>query len=212
MSPTTIGFSAIVLAAGSSSRMRGANKLLLPMGGEPLIRRTVRAVLGAQPEELVVVTGFADRAVRQALAGLPIHLRTNAAFEQGQMSSVAVGARALTMATDAVMVCLGDMALLDGADYRELIEVFARLEDRSIVVPLFGAQRGNPVVMAWRHLPGLFSGQPNLGCRKLILDHPQEVFAYQAAHDRFVVDVDTPEDYAFIAQRLAAADRPVGTR
>ena len=197
-------FSAVVLAAGSSSRMQGTHKLLLPIGGEPLIRRTVRAVLEANPLELVVVTGFQEPAIRAALQGLPIRLQSNPSFERGQMSSVTVGVRALTVSVDAVMVCLGDMALLTGEDYRELVEVFARRAERSIVVPRFEGQRGNPVVIAGGHLLQLLSDQRNLGCRKLIADYPQEVLAYDAPHDRFVVDIDTPEDYARVVRRVAS--------
>ena len=53
-----VRFSAVVLAAGASTRMAGQHKLLMPLAGEPVIRRTVRAVLGASPQELVVVTGI----------------------------------------------------------------------------------------------------------------------------------------------------------
>lgn len=203
-------FSAIVLAAGVSSRMQGNTpKLLLPVAGEPAIRRTVRAVLQAQPLELVVVLGSQQDALRQALAGLPVGLQANPAFAQGQMSSVAAGARALTRETDAVMVCLGDMVLLTGADYQELVHAFARLTDRSILVPRYQGQRGNPVLIGRRHLPELALGQRNLGCRKLISDHPEEVYAYDALHDRYVADMDTPEDYAAIMRRLAAAAEPL---
>ena len=48
----------------------------------------------------------------------------------------------------------------------------------------------------------VISGHVNPGCRKLIADHPDEVFIHEAAHDRFIVDMDTPEDYARILVRL----------
>jgi len=200
-----VEFSAIVLAAGTSSRMQGAHKLLLAVGAEPVIRRSVRAVLDAGPREVVVVTGYQEAEVRQALSGLPVRLLANRAFEDGQMSSVAAGAAALTRATDAVMVCLGDMVLLTGEDYRELVRAFAALSEKSILVPHFQGQRGNPVVIASWHLPKLLAGQRNLGCRKLVADHPDEVFAYEAAHDGFVSDLDTPQDYARILRRLEEA-------
>jgi len=200
-------FSGIVLAAGTSSRMPGAHKLLLPIGGEPIIRRTVCCVLEANPQELVVVTGYQEPGIREALAGLPVRFEANPAFEQGQMGSVAVGARALRLVADAVMVCLGDMALLAGEDYRELVRAFSGLSGRSILVPHFAGRRGNPVLLAWRHLPQLIRGYPKLGCRKLIDEHPQEVFAYAAAHDRFVFDVDTPEDYSRLVRRLGPVPR-----
>jgi molybdenum cofactor cytidylyltransferase len=39
---------ALVLAAGSSSRMGGANKLLQPVGGMPMLRRAVNAALASR--------------------------------------------------------------------------------------------------------------------------------------------------------------------
>jgi molybdenum cofactor cytidylyltransferase len=212
MSVEALRFSAIVLAAGTSSRMRGRHKLLLPVRGEPVIRRTVRTVLEAQPQEVVVVTGFQERAVGEALAGLPIRLQCNVQFAQGQMTSMAAGAAALSKPTDAVMVCLGDLVLLTCADYRELVDAFARLVDRSILVPHHQGQRGNPVVFAAWHLPEVISGRRNPGCRRLIADYPQEVFVHESTHDRFVADMDTPEDYARMMDRLGLAGIGLETR
>src|SRR5262249_33567064 len=47
---------AIVLAAGQSRRMEGANKLLMPVKGELLVRRTVRTIQSAHVEQVIVVT------------------------------------------------------------------------------------------------------------------------------------------------------------
>jgi molybdenum cofactor cytidylyltransferase len=205
MRPEPVRFSAVVLAAGVSSRMQGRNKLLMPVGPETVIRRTVRNLLEAQPHETVVVVGFEASAVSDALAGLPIRVQANPSFEESQMTSVAAGAAALRQVTDAVMVCLGDMVLLTAADYRELAQCVARLTDKSILVPQYQGQRGNPVVFASARLPEVINRRRNLGCRNLIADHPDDVFAYQAAHDRFVTDLDTPEDYARILDRLGLA-------
>jgi molybdenum cofactor cytidylyltransferase len=45
-------YSAVVLAAGASTRMAGRHKLLLPLGAEPVIRRTVRADIPITPEKV----------------------------------------------------------------------------------------------------------------------------------------------------------------
>jgi molybdenum cofactor cytidylyltransferase len=204
MKGNAIRFSAVVLAAGMSSRMQGRNKLLMPVGDEPVIRRTVSNLLRTQPRETVVVVGFQAAAVSEALAGLPIRLQTNPRFEEGQMTSVAAGVSALCEEVDAVMVCLGDMVLLTDADYRELVDRYARLREKSILVPQYQGQRGNPVVFAYRRAPDVIAGRRNPGCRDLIADHPEDVLGYQAAHDRFVSDLDTPEDYARILSRLGS--------
>ena len=201
MNAGPIRFSAVVLAAGVSSRMQGCNKLLMAAGEEPVIRRTVRSLLQAQPHETVVVVGLEAPGVSQALAGLPVRVHFNPRYEEGQMTSVAAGVGALREPTDAVMVCLGDMALLTPADYRELAQRFA-LTGKSIVVPQYQGQRGNPVIFSSAHVPDVIEGRSNPGCRDLIAKHPHDVFAWQAPHDRFVTDLDTPQDYERLLARL----------
>lgn len=197
-----VSFSAVVLAAGLSSRMEGRHKLLLPVGGEPAVRRVVRAVVAAQPREVVVVTGFNGRAVFDALDGLDVRFQSNARYREGQMTSVAAGVSALQAPCDAVMICLADQVLLLATDYRELVDAYASMPRGSILVPAFEGMRGNPVLFAASYAPEVVSGHVNTGCRKLIAEHGDEVFVYEATHDRFTLDMDTPDDYVRMVQRV----------
>ena len=201
--PHALTFSAVVLAAGLSSRMQGQHKLLLPVDGQPAVRRTVSALAAAGPEEIVVVTGFRGRAVMDALADMPVTFQSNPRYEEGQMTSVAAGVAALRAPCSVVLVCLADQVLLETADYRELIDAFAAMPHGSILIPVFNGQRGNPVAFSASYAAEVISGHVNPGCRKLIAEHPDEVFIHEAAHDRFVIDMDTPEDYAVILARFS---------
>jgi molybdenum cofactor cytidylyltransferase len=199
---SALRFSVVVLAAGASTRMGAPHKLLLPLGNESVIRRTVRAVLGSNPEEVVVVTGHNAQAVTEALAGLNVRLQFNARFQEGQMTSVAAGVAALAAPCDAVMICLGDMALLESADYAALAQAFAARPRGSILVPQCNGVRGNPVVVALSHVGDALAAGRNFACRKLIADYPDEVYAYDPGHDRCFADLDTPADYARLLERL----------
>jgi molybdenum cofactor cytidylyltransferase len=199
---SAVTFSSVVLAAGLSSRMEGRHKLLLPVAGEPAVRRVVRAIVEAQPQEVVVVTGFNGRAIFDALAGLDVRFESNPRYREGQMTSVAAGVAALQAPCDAVMICLADQVLLDARDYRELADAYASMPRGSILVPWFNGARGNPVLFASSYAPEVVSGHVNPGCRKLIAEHGDDVFVYEAAHDRFTVDMDTPDDYARVVARL----------
>jgi molybdenum cofactor cytidylyltransferase len=199
---TSASFSAVVLAAGLSTRMEGRHKLLLPVCGEPAVRRVVRAVIAAQAQEVVVVTGFNGRAVFEALGGLDVRFQSNPRYQEGQMTSVASGVAALQAPCDAVMICLADQVLIEASNYRELIDAYASMPRGSILVPMFEGKRGNPVVFASSYCPEVVGGRVNPGCRKLIAEHGDEVFLHEAQHDRFCVDMDTPADYSRVIARV----------
>lgn len=206
-------FSAVLLAAGASSRMGGEFKQLLPLpqnGDEvPAARITAQSLLAAGAEEVVVVTGHRGREVTATLADLPLTFRSNPRFAEGQMSSVAAGLAALGRPCLAVMICLADMVLLRPDDYRELAQVFAGLPRDAILVPHHLGQRGNPVVFAASRVPEVLSGDINPGCRKLIEEHPADVVRHEVGHDRCTVDMDTLDDYWRIRERLVASAEPV---
>jgi molybdenum cofactor cytidylyltransferase len=201
-----VPFSAVLLAAGSSSRMEGGFKQLLPLpttnGLEPAIRITARAILAAEPVEVVVVTGHRGREVTGALADLPVSFRSNPRHAEGQMTSVTAGLSALQASCTAVMVCLADMVLIQPEDYRTLAAIFIDLPRDAILVPHHNGQRGNPVTFAASRVPEVLSGSINPGCRKLIADHPQDVVCREFGHDRYTTDMDTLADYVQLRDRL----------
>ncbi len=200
--------SAVVLAAGMSSRMEGAFKLLLDCGGEPMIRRTVRNVLATEPVETVVVTGHRAEEVEAALAGLadtagrPFKVVRNPDHQQGQPTSVAAGVRALSSYCQAVMVVLGDQPLVRPGDLRALAAAYRGIDRGSILVPHHGGKRGNPILFAARHIPEVVSGGLNVGCRRLIETHGDDVAKIEFDRDVFTLDCDTPEDYSRMVERL----------
>jgi molybdenum cofactor cytidylyltransferase len=180
--------------------MRGQHKLLMPLGDKPVIRQTVERLWAAGPQEVVVVTGHQALEISAALADMPIKMQLNPRYEEGQMTSAAVGVGALQMATDAVMMCLGDMVLLGSSDYAELVKVYLDQTDRSIVIPYFQGQRGNPILFASSYVHEVAIGERHIGCKKLANAYPDDVYRYEAAHDRFTTDLDTPEDYTRLLQ------------
>jgi molybdenum cofactor cytidylyltransferase len=196
--------SAVVLAAGLSSRMGGPHKLLLDVNGEPMLRRVVRAVLTVASAEVVVVTGYQAEDIRAVLSGLAVRFAHNPDFAAGQPGSVVTGVRALTAFCHAVMIAPGDQPLLTPAALGRLIAAYAKApEGRSILVPASGGKRGNPVLFAARHIPEIQAGDLRVGDRRLIESYPDRVALIEMADDAFIRDCDTPEDYAAMTRRAS---------
>lgn len=186
---------AIVLAAGESRRMGGRNKLTLDIGGEPLLRRTVRTLQASRLSELVVVLGHEAGAARALLEGLDVRTVVNERYTEGQMSSVHRGLEALTRPCDGVMICLSDQPLLTADDVDFLIDAFAARPDAAILVPVHQGRRGNPIILASSQREAILAGGRNLGCKHLIDRNPGLVTTVEAPSDHVVFDLDTPADY-----------------
>jgi molybdenum cofactor cytidylyltransferase len=187
---------AILLAAGESRRMGPMNKLALPVGGVPLLRRTAETLLASGLREVVTVLGHEAEAMRGLLAGLPLRLVENPRYREGQMSSVHCGLGALTAPCDGVMICLADQPLLTPADIDTLIEAFACCAPGTILVPTYAGRRGNPVVLDFAQRAAILAGERSLGCRHLIERLPERVTTCAMPDNHVVFDLDTPRDYA----------------
>jgi molybdenum cofactor cytidylyltransferase len=183
---------AIVLSAGFARRM-GRQKLLLVLNGKPVVRWSVE---GALPHvgDCVVVTGQDDAAVRGALAGLAVRFAVNARPQDGQGSSIAVGASALPPATASALVVLGDQPCTPPNVIPALLAA-QRASGKAIVAPSYRGVRGTPVLFAASVFPELRRLGGDAGARSVLLARPErvEVVEFEAAMPG---DVDTPEDFA----------------
>jgi len=195
--------SAVLLAAGESRRMGSINKLTLPINGKPLLRRTAETLARADLVELVVVVGHEQEVARELLQGIPARIVYNADFREGQMTSVFHGLAALQQPCAGVMICLSDQALLDVEDIRTIVHGFASCPT-SIMVPVYKGQRGNPVVLDYAHRETILADRKNLGCKRLIEKNPELVTVLEMPNDHVLMDLDTPEAYANLTQRLCA--------
>ena len=182
----------VVLAAGLSGRM-GRPKLLLPLDGRPLIRRTVEALAAAGLADLVVVVPPESDALRAALDGLSVRFAVNPAPEAGQAGSVVAGVAALTPGTTAALIALGDQPDLPAAVLTGLLERH-RAGGAAIVAPRYREGRGNPVLFTAEVFPELLRLDGDQGARAIV-----DADAARVALVPFDLpmprDVDTPDDY-----------------
>jgi CTP:molybdopterin cytidylyltransferase MocA len=192
---------AVLLAAGRGSRMGGIAKPLIRLEGVPLIRRQLIALSGAGVDEVVVVTGHARDAIEREVRSFPITLAHNPAHAEGRQGSVRIGLGALTGPYDAVMISLADQPLIGAGDLIELIGAFKKRPAGHVLVPVVGAQRGNPIVLDDFARAEILAGGSNVACRHYIDRHPELVHSYATDNARFVADLDTLDDLQQLAGR-----------
>jgi molybdenum cofactor cytidylyltransferase len=183
---------ALVLAAGSSRRMAGSNKLLQPVAGVPMVRRAANAALASRSTAVVVVTGFDADAVHENLAGLDLEFAHNSEHASGMASSLRVGLGALPADTDAAVVVLGDMPMVTAAHIDRLIAAFDPARG-NIVVPMKGDRRGNPILWPRALFADMQQVQGDVGARELLKIHAERVDRVVCDDDAIFADVDTPD-------------------
>ena len=213
---------AVVLAAGQSRRMGRRNKLLEPVGGEPMVRRAAAAAVAAfprpaargngngrgreatrsaegRPEEprrigarVVVVTGHEREKVEAALAGLDVVFAHNPDYETGLGSSLARGVAALPPGVAGAIVCLGDMPEVRVEHLERLRDAFDPGAGAAICVATHRGKRGNPVLFAARFFAEMCDVRGDVGARHLIGAYADLVREVEMPDDAVLLDVDSP--------------------
>jgi len=203
--PPTPRIGAVLLAAGSASRMGHRPKCLLEHGGQPIVRRQVQALLVAGLAPVVVVLGHYRDQVAAALDGLPVERVVNPDPEAPQSHSLHQGLTALPAGLDAVLVSLADLPLIGPAEIAALVAAWQqRPAGTGFVRPWVDGQPGNPVLLDASVCRDLLSGGPDLLGQQWATRHPDRVHRWATDQRAYITDVDRPQDLdALAAQGIA---------
>jgi molybdenum cofactor cytidylyltransferase len=186
---------AVLLAAGSGSRMGHKPKSLLELNGEPLIRRSARQLLDAGVTQLVVVLGHYAADIEAPLNGLPVHQVYNPDPDQGLVSSQRLGLQALSDKTKTVIMSLADQPLVTTQDIHTLLLAFAS-STTDMLFPFVNGQPGNPVLLSARARVEILASGSSFGCKEWRQSHAAQVQKFSSDNLHFITDLDKPQDIA----------------
>src|SRR5882724_483722 len=110
-----------VLAAGASRRL-GRAKQLVPIGGEPLLRRQCLCALSAQVGEVVAILGRDEAEHREVIIDLPVGVRVNDEWEEGLAATLRSAVRVAQERRAALLVLPCDQYRIIPEDLRTLYD------------------------------------------------------------------------------------------
>lgn len=190
---------ALVLAAGFSSRM-GRCKALLDLKGLSALERTVKSLREGGIEEIVVVTGHYRNEVEQETFRLRCRAAFNESYERGMFSSIRRGIEALDNAS-AFLLLPVDVPLVSPATIRTLLEAHEKGVD--LAYPTFLGRRGHPPLVGRRFFKAILDGDGSRGgLRVLLAEREQEALDVAVADEAILLDMDSPEDYKRLLERI----------
>ena len=195
----TVKFGAILLAAGTSTRMGAENKLLLPYRNVPIIRYMVNTYRAATGHTVCVITGHEAEQIEFALEGTDAITIFNAGYENGQQSAVKLGLQAADDA-DALFIGLGDQPLITVKDLHFLMSAHHESGGTKISVPIQGEARGNPIIIPPNLREKVLKDPKGPGCKKFTRTRLEHVHHITTTRVSFFADIDTPQAYAMLCE------------
>jgi len=188
---------AIVLAAGPSTRLGRAKQLLAwPATGEALVRRAARVARSAAGRAVVVV-GAREDEVRAALDGLDVDVVVSEAWARGMGASLRAGVAAASAedgpsACDAVLVTTCDQPLVGEAELAALARAHAA-SPSSPAAAAYGGVVGPPAIFPRRLFEDLLAIPDGAGARRVLDAHAASLVAVDMP--AAARDVDTEDAY-----------------
>jgi molybdenum cofactor cytidylyltransferase len=199
--PSQKGISAIVLAAGTSSRM-GQAKQLLSLGSSTVLAQTIEHARAAGVDEVILVLGSSAESIRHhlspSLAGVKVVV--NQSYEQGMATSLHAGLSALDPRSAAALIILGDQPFTLSQTLDQIIQAY-RDSGAPIVIPTCQGTRGNPVLLDRSVFSEALALQGDVGCRAIFEKHLEEIVNVEVEDTGILLDLDDRADYERLAKK-----------
>tara|TARA_R110000868_G_scaffold106326_1_gene291656 strand:+ start:41 stop:661 length:621 start_codon:yes stop_codon:yes gene_type:complete len=192
--PAPSRVTAVVLAAGRSTRMAPVNKLTADYQGAALVRHAAEAALASRAAEVIVVVGNEAEAVREVLSGMDVRIVANPDYATGLASSVKAGIAAVGPDAAGVVILLGDMPGVTGDVVDALIGAFEKTGGGKICQPRYDGRPGNPVLWPRALFPEFDALSGDIGAKPLLARHKSDVLGVDVATDAIHMDIDAPAD------------------
>jgi molybdenum cofactor cytidylyltransferase len=195
------GVFALILAAGTSSRM-GTPKQLLDWGGTPLLEQVIRKTLAFPFSEVVAVVGHRAKEIRRLIRIEDDRFRwvVNRDYAAGQSTSLLAGLASGEGRHHSAMVFLGDQPLIAEETIRRILESgleqlrALRKPEPLVVRPSFRNIPGHPVFLGNIRLMNFTRLKGDLGAKEMLRTIRNRTI--QSVEDSGVVlDIDTPQAY-----------------
>lgn len=146
---------AIILAAGSSTRM-GAAKQLLGLDGRPLLQHVLDNVRASDVGEIILVLGASAEAIRAEIDARHERVVLNENYQEGMGTSLKVGLSSVNSKTEAALIILADQPFVRPDTLNQIAygeenqnkSANARM-DRCAKTPPFVSQPGTDGPGAW---------------------------------------------------------------
>lgn len=203
------GITAIILAAGYSSRM-DAFKPLLDLGGRPVVNRIVETCRQAGIDEIIVVVGYRKELIIPVIEAAGARAAVNEKYQEGMFSSVIAGISTMEHGPQGFIVMPADVPLVRAATIRSLVSRFREGKYR-VLVPSFRGRKGHPPLISAELVAAITGYEGGNGLKGALADLDSETVKVEVPDRNILFDVDNPDDYGEMKERWKMREIPSET-
>jgi len=197
--------SAVILAAGTSTRM-GSVKQLLRLDDRPLLQHVLDNVRASAVQEIVLVLGAAGEAIQREIDTLGLRVVINENYLQGMGTSLKAGLCAVDELSQAAIIVLADQPFVQPATLDQLIAEHQRSKAQ-VVIPTYRGFRGNPVLLDRSVFPEVMALTGDIGCRAIFGDHLEGIVKLPVDDVGILLDIDRKADLEALRDAGNRAER-----
>ena len=193
-----MSIAAIIVAAGSSSRL-GQPKQLLTIDGEPMLQRAIHHAEQAGASPIFVVLGAHRELIQSAISFGAAIIIENHDWQEGMASSIRAGVRAVQATAptaEGILLMACDQPRVTADHLHRLIQMSYAQSAVTAIASSYGEIRGIPALFPRQAIPDLLALHGDKGARGLLAKPPWPVIAIPLAGGE--VDIDRPEDLALL--------------
>ena len=173
--------------------MDGENKLTKKIQGVPLIKHSVKNILAASIDELIIVLGYQKEIIEKLIdKSGKIKFIFNKDFESGMASSIKTGLNNLSEKTESFFICLGDMPMVGHGVYNQLIK---SKDNKEIIVPIYKGQQGNPVLFNKSMKEKIMGITGDVGAKKILELNRDKIFNLEINNQSITNDFNTKSNF-----------------
>lgn len=184
----------LLLAAGQSSRMRGADKLMQEIDGVPLLRRSALTAMAAGP--VIVALPPRPHPRYEALTGLDVQIAPIPDAAEGMNASLRGALALVSLDAPAAMIMLADLPDLTPDDLKVVLRARERNPDHLIWRGATQSGKpGHPVLFDQSLFATLSQLTGDTGAQSVIRSNGARLCLVPLPGRNALYDLDTPEDW-----------------